>query len=63
MAVNWDDGDIFRRCFLFCIDGKSDAEAGMMELDRKCMTSILEERSGYAAMSWEGKVRMSDAVW
>lgn len=42
-AVNWDDGDIFRRCFLFCIDGKSDAEAGMMELDRKCMTSILEE--------------------
>lgn len=57
-AVSWDDGDIFRRCFLFCVDGKSHdallvsykshAEAGMKELDRKWMKSILEERFGYA---------------
>lgn len=44
-AVNWEQGDIFHRCFLFCVDGKrhaalllsykSNAGAGTMELDRK----------------------------
>lgn len=57
-AVNGADGDIFRGCSLFCVDGKSHDvllvsyksgdEAGTIKLDRKWMKSILEERYGYA---------------
>lgn len=49
--------------FLFCADGKSydvllvsyksDAEAEMMELDRKWMKRTLEETFGYVVYDWD----------